>query len=244
MKRISVLIFLINLACSYTCSQENIDSIKKKLQSSVTFSINSNGISSIPAFSLGKPAVMADITLTKNRFTYEPVLAFGLEMKAWFIDNWIRYRIINKPLFVLRTGLNFSTFFSDYKSDDTEIRRSERYFAIELTGIYKFSSTSSILFSYWNDRGQETGSLTGHFINIIAEKKDLPIGNTFLISGYFQLFYVDYDGNNDGLFISPRLSSSVKNLPISLYFQIIQALKSNITPNPGFRWNIGLSYTI
>lgn len=225
-------------------SVENSDSTKPELKSTTTFSINSNGISSIPAFSLGKPALIADVKLSKRRFSYEPVLAYGLNMRGWFIDNWLRYRLVDKPALELRTGVNFSTFFSEYKLRDDEIWRTERYFAFELTLVHKLSPSSSILFSYWNDRGQEKGSLKGHFINFIAEKNDVPFGSTILFSGYFQIFYVDYDGNNDGLFISPKISFSVNDLPFNLYFQIIQPLKSNIEPSPGFRWNLGLSYTI
>lgn len=244
MRHIALILLFFVVPVARAISLEKPDSLKAKLKSTATFSLNSNGISSIPAFSLGKPAIIADVKLSKRRFSYEPVLAYGLNMRGWFIDNWLRYNLVNKPLFELRTGVNFSTFFSEYKLPDDELWRTERYFAFELTGIHKLSPTSSLLFSYWNDRGQEKGSLTGHFINFIAEKNDIPLGKSIFISGYFQLFYVDYNGNNDGLFISPKLSLAVKDLPMNLYFQIIQPLKSNIEPSPGFRWNLGFSYTI
>ncbi|NMC37830.1 MAG: hypothetical protein GYA41_05860 [Bacteroidales bacterium] len=244
MRQIALLIIFFLVHVARAISLENPDSLKAKLIATATFSLNSNGISSIPAFSLGKPAIIADVKLSKRHFIYEPVLAYGLNMRGWFIDNWLRYKLVDKPSFELRTGVNFSTFFSEYKLQDNEIWRTERYFAFEFTGIRKISPTSSLLFSYWNDRGQEKGSLTGHFINFIAEKNDMRLGILFLLSGYFQLFYVDYNGNNDGLFISPKISLGVKDLPLNLYFQIIQPLKSNIKPSPGFRWNLGFSYTI
>ena len=239
-----LLIFIFIFSFTISFSQEKADSSKSKLKISATFSLNSNGISSIPAFSLGKPAIISSVTLAWNRFSYEPVLAYGLDMRAWFIDNWLRYKIIDKPSFELRTGVNFSTFFSEYKLTDSEIWRSERYFALELTGIYKFAPNSTLLLSYWNDRGQEEGSLTGHFFNIVGERTNIKLGNSVLLSATMQLFYIDYDGSNDGLFISPKISSSLKETPFNLFFQIIQALHSNITPFPGFRWNIGFSYSL
>ncbi len=46
---------------------QNADSTKsKKLQAGATFSLNSNGISSVPAFSLGKPALMASVSVGKG----------------------------------------------------------------------------------------------------------------------------------------------------------------------------------
>jgi len=44
------------------------------------------------------------------------------------------------------------------------------------------------------------------------------------------------------LFISPRVAASVKNIPLSLFFQATQPLTTNTEPNPGFRWNAGLAY--
>jgi hypothetical protein len=236
------LIFLFIFTTSY--SYEKADSSKTKLKADGTISLNSNGIASIPAFSLGKPAVVAAITLAKNRFSYEPQLAYGLDFKAWFIDSWLHYKLVDKPHFEFRTGVNFSTFFSEYKGQDETIRQAQRYFAIELTGVYKISPESSLTFAYWNDRGQDKGTLIGHFFNLVGERSEINIGKNVLLSAAIQLFYIDYEGNNDGLFISPKISSSVRNLPYSIFFQPIQALQSNISPFPGFRWNLGLSYTL
>ncbi len=235
-------VFLCISVTSY--SIEPADSTKKKLKSSAIFSLNSDGISSIPAFSLGKPAVMASVSVAKNRFSYDPTLAYGLDFKGWFIDSWLHYRLIDKPHFEFRPGFNFSTFFSDFKSQDETIRQAQRYFTIEFTGICKFSSNTSLTIGYWNDRGQDKGTLIGHFFNIIGEKTDMRIGKSVLLTVDFQIFYIDYEGDNDGLFLSPKISASLRNKPFAIFFQPIQALESNITPYPGFRWNLGFAYTL
>jgi len=59
-------------------SQQNADSYKIKLKANATVSINSNGIATIPAFSLDKPAIMASIALVKNRFSYEALFSFEI----------------------------------------------------------------------------------------------------------------------------------------------------------------------
>jgi len=236
------LIFLIIYSVSY--SQEKADSSKTKLRAEASVSINSNGIATIPAFSLDKPAFMASVTLVKNRFSYEPLLAYGLDLKPWFIDNWLHYMIIRKPQFQLRTGFNASSFFSEYKIADDEFLQGQRYFAFELTGFYKLSSTSSMTLAYWNDRGQDKGSIKGHFISLSGERYNINIGKQVLLSAALQIFYINYDGNNDGFFVSPKISSSVRDVPFSLYFQATQAIDTNISPVPGFRWNVGLSYTL
>ncbi|MDO9581093.1 MAG: hypothetical protein Q7J06_11120 [Bacteroidales bacterium] len=225
-------------------SQQNADSSKIKLKANATVSINSNGIATIPAFSLDKPAIMASIALVKNRFSYEPLLAYGLDLKPWFIDNWLHYVLVRKPAFQLRTGFNISSFFSEYKVIDEAFLQGQRYFAFELTGVYKPSPNNSLTLAYWNDRGQEQGTIKGHFISLIGERSGINIGKQVLLSAALQIFYINYDGNNDGLFLSPKISSSVRNVPFSLYFQATQTLDTIISPFPGFRWNLGLSYTL
>ena len=224
--------------------QEDPDGSATKLKADANVSINSNGVASIPAFSLGKPAIIASVSLAKNRFSYDPVLAYGVNVKPWFIDNWLHYKIISKPAFELRAGFNFSTFFSNIEVDDETILKGERYFALALEATYKVAPNSSLTFMYWNDRGQEPGSISGHFFNLVGERSDIKIGNQLLMAANVQLFYIGYDGNNDGLFVTPKISAALINLPFTLFFQATQAISSNVIPWPGFKWNIGLMYTL
>lgn len=234
------LIFLFIFAVTH--SQETSD--KSKLKAGCLFSLNSNGISSIPSFSLGAPALMATPTLTKGRFVYEPVLAYDLDIKPWFIDNWVRYKIVDRPSFEFRTGLNFSMYFSDYKLPDETILQGQRYWAVEFTGTYKPTVKSFLSGAYWIDRGQDQGTIKGHFLSLIGERSEIGLGKSLLLAANLHLFYINYNGDNDGLFISPKVTSSVRNFPFALFFHVIQAIESNISPFPGFSWNLGFSYTI
>jgi hypothetical protein len=229
---------------TWSFSQEKTDSATSKLKADMTVSLNSNGIASIPAFSLDKPAIIASLALTKRRFSYKPVLAYGLELRPWFIDNWINYKIIDRQKIILKAGFNISTFFSEYTVSDKKILQGQRYFAFALTGVIKISPKNSLTVAYWNDRGQEEGTLKGHFLNLICERSEINLGKNVLLSTAIQLFYINYTGKNDGLFISPKISSSLRNIPFSVFFQATQALTSNISPFPEFRWNVGLAYTL
>jgi hypothetical protein len=187
---------------------------------------------------------MASLSLRKGRFSYDPVLAYGLDLNPWVIDNWLHYKLIDRPFFELKTGFDASMFFSDYKQTDESILQGQRYFTFELTGVYKYSPNGFISLSYWNDRGQDKGTVKGHFFSVVGERSELSIGERILFSANINLFYIDYNGKNDGLFVSPKISSSVRNVPFAIFFQAIQALQSNISPFPKFRWNLGLSYTL
>jgi hypothetical protein len=120
-----------------TWSKEPADSTKTKLKAGATVSLNSNGMASIPAFSLGKPAIIAAISLVKNRFSYTPTLAYGFDLRPWFIDNWLNYKIIRKPVFELTAGINISTFGSKYKLPERSILEAQRYVAFAMTGVFK-----------------------------------------------------------------------------------------------------------
>jgi hypothetical protein len=225
-------------------SKDKTVSSKRKLQASASVSLNSNGMAPVPAFSLEKPAIMASIALVKNRFSYEPTLAYGLDSRPWFIDNWMHYKLIVKPVFELRAGFNPSSYFSEYARTEEFVWYCQRYFTFEIAGMYKFSPVNSMSLLYWNDRGQETESIKGHYLALFWDRSEINIGKKVLMNLNIQLYYINYDGNNDGLFISPKISASLRNSPFSLFFQANQAIQSNITPFPKFKCNVGISYSL
>lgn len=244
MKKPRLIVFcILCLTCAIeTCFPAAPDSTARKLQAAASVSINSNGIASIPAFSLDKPAIIASLSLIKGRFSYDPVLAYGLNMKPWFVDNWLHYRVISKTIFTLRVGWNFSTFFSQSSMEGMTILRGDRYFAGEIAGFYKLSTRNTLSLMYWSDNGIEPGTISGYYISLADEITDLSLGDNLLFGAAGQVFYINYDGPNDGLFISPRVSLAVRDVPVAAYLQATQVLTSNITPSPGFKWNAGLQY--
>lgn len=238
------ILFLLVFISTMGLSQGKQEESQKGIKASATFSINSNGFAPIPAFSLDKPAFLSSATLVKGRFSYDPTLAYSLEMKPWFIDNWFHFKFIDNSEFELKGGVNFSTFCSGFKINDEEILKAERYFAFSLAGTYKLSPVSTLTLDYWSDNGQEKGSLSGHFISLVYDRSEIGIGEKALVSVNLMLFYINYTDRNDGLFVSPKISLSMNNIPVTLFLQANQAIQSNISPWPGFKWNIGISYNL
>ncbi len=239
--RITLFLFFV-LTATNAFSQSSEGEHSKKIVASGNIGINSNGVAPIPAFALGAPAFISSVSLAKGRFSYDPVLGYSLDLKPWFIDNWLHYKFIVRPIFEMRAGFNYSTFFSEYKLPDEAILQGQRYFAFALEAVYTFKPKNTLQFAYWNDRGQESGTIKGHFISITGERTEIEVAKNILLSAGLQLFYINYTAENDGLFIAPKASASVKKIPLLLYFQGIQAITSNIEPFPGFNWNVGLAY--
>ncbi len=238
MRYLTFTILLVFLLYTKGSGQED----KRQTQFAASVNFNSNGIASIPAFSLGKPAIIASLSITKGRFSYDPVLAYGLNMKPWFIDSWLHYKIIRKPAFELRTGFNFSNFFTQQDYSGEMITKSERYFAGEIAGFFKITSYNTLSLMYWSDNGMEPGSISGHYVSLMDEISNVPVGNAFLFGAALQIFYINYDGNNDGFFTSPRVSMGLNKIAVSVFFQASQVISSNIEPDPGFNWNVGVNY--
>ena len=132
----------------------------------------------------------------------------------------------------------------EIETPDEVIHQAQKYLAVEFISKYKFTPTSSLAFTYLLDRGQDPGTVQGHFFNLQAEKSDMSLGEKGLLSAGLQLFYINYTGNEDGLFMAGDVSASLRNVPFVVFFQAIQAISSNIAPFPGFKWNVGLSYTL
>ena len=236
------LVFIFSTISIIGFTKEKSDSTRYPLQVSGAASLNSNGIAPVPSFALGKPAITLNLTLKKRWFSYDPQFSYGLDFRPWIMDNWFHFRIIDKTKFELRTGFNISTFFSEYQTPAQFVWHGQKYGTLELAGIYKFSPTSSIGLMGWYDKGFDTGTVTGYFIDVAYDKTDVPIGKHLLFAVNVQLFYIDYTGNSDGFFVSPKLALTARKLPLSIFFQGIQALSTNITPFPEFQWNIGVGY--
>src|SRR4051812_6824451 len=73
---------------------QKIDSTKKLNHLGASVSITNNGIAFVPAFSLGKPAVIFDMSAGR-RLSFDPQFRFALDGKPWsFIFSW-RYKLLS-----------------------------------------------------------------------------------------------------------------------------------------------------
>lgn len=240
------LIFFVFLLVGITAlAKEKSDSTKHPLKVSGDISMNSNGIAPIPAFSLGKPVISTNLSFKKNRFSYDPLLAYGLNFKPWIIDHWFHYILVDKPKFELKTGACISMFFSEYETSDPddEIWQGQRYGTLELAMKYKISKTSSLSFMVWRDQGLDPGTIAGFFINVEAEKSDIRLGEHFMMGLYLQAFNLEYTDRNDGIFISPKISCTSTDVPAFIFFQAIQPLTYDMETEPEFQWNVGVGFS-
>ncbi len=72
-----MVLLLISLYIFIARAQEETDSFLDDFKGSA--SLTHNGISLVPSFSLGDPALLFDLKFTKGKLSFEPDMRFALE---------------------------------------------------------------------------------------------------------------------------------------------------------------------
>ncbi len=207
-----------------------------------------NGISLIPSFTLGRPAVLFDLSMGKGRWSFDPMLRFGMDGKPWAFIFWGRYKLFNTPKFKMSIGAHPSVVFRDVTlTTNTGVEKSflngQRFFAWEATPTYFPNKKIGFGISYLGGRG-----LTKDLVQnttFLALKSVMP--NISLTKGYSvsfipQVFYLKMD-KIDGTYGSAIIGISKKNLPFSLSSILSKKIKSDIA-GKDFVWNLQLNYHI
>jgi hypothetical protein len=85
------------------CYSQPADSTKFIYHFSGNVTATNNGISLIPSFSIGKPAVISLLSIDNERFSIDPDIRYTLEVKPWSIVFNVRYKWIkNKKFYFLQ----------------------------------------------------------------------------------------------------------------------------------------------
>lgn len=235
-------------AISHVAAQEQKDTSYVAIQFMGTISLTTNGISPIPAFSLEKPAILAFLSVRKNKFSYDPEMAFSIKGVPWFFNNNFRYRVVEKPSFEFRTGLIWGigylypeVMLSGVKQ---RIAKAERFLWLELLPRYKVSEKVAISSTLWSGYNFETGSAKRiNYVSLVGHITKIPLSQSFYCNFFPQLFYLKIDSQSDGFFVSGIAAIGHNKFPLLISSQMNTTLTTTISPNPGFKWNISLAYS-
>ena len=209
-------------------------------------SITHNGISLVPSFSLGDPALLFDLKFTKGRVSFEPDMRFALEGKPWSFLFWFRYKAIQKERFSLRVGahpaLNFRTVSVIRNGQTEEILESRRYLAAEVVPNYKISDRVSVGMYYLHGRGFDEGVKETNFLVLNANFSNIPISENYYFNFTPQVYYLSTD-DLTGYYTAGFLTFAKKDFPISLTAMVNKGIATQILPDDDFTWSILLNYS-
>lgn len=226
------------------CAQAT-DSIPKETHIGGTITLTQNGISLIPSFSLGKPAVMFDFNVGGKKLTFEPFFRFGLDGKPWSFVFWGRYKAIDSKRFRMSVGAHPSYVFRSItelaNGAATEKIQVSRFVAMDLTPTFIISRGISAGIYYLYSHGLDPTSIQNtHFLTLNASFSDIRFGSKWYAKFNPQVYYLNQTGH-DGFYFTYSLTLARRKFPISAQTILNKSIHTTI-PGRDLVWNVSLLY--
>lgn len=132
----AVLLLIGFLSFTQTAFSQKNGPTDDELDVSGAVSITNEGISIVPALSLGKPATLFNLSVGK-RFRFEPEFYFSIDGKPWSFLLWLRYDLVDNDNFSIRVGAHPGYSFRTVTALIDEADRSEEIIEVRrfLAGI-------------------------------------------------------------------------------------------------------------
>ena len=199
---ILVFVFLLLKNCSFS---QKTDSTKNFPYVSGAMSVTNNGISIVPSFSLGKPAVQFNMYMGKKRLSFEPDIRFSLAGKPWSMLFWGRYKVVTGNKFNMNAGahlgLNYRTSPQLINGDTSTTTVTRRYLATELFPRYSLTKNISVGIYYLYSHGLDAGTIGNtHFVTFNSNFSNIKITDQFFIGFNPQFYYLKLDAEDGFLF--------------------------------------------
>jgi len=244
-KKSGLLVFVFLIFAYSTFSQNNEG--KKTNHFGTVITVTNKGISTIPNLSLGKPAVIFDLSVGTERFSFDPQFRFALEGNPWSFLFWLRYKIVESEKFHFSFGGHPALSFREtivtkdgISSKDMVVRR---YLAGELYPSYSFSKNITAGIYYLYSRGIESDiPQNTNFINLRSTFSNIKLTDQYFLRFSPQFYYLKMD-KKDGFYYNATLTLSKKNCPFSVSGLVNKAFKTNVTAENKLLWNLSLIYS-
>ena len=205
-----------------------------------------NGVSLIPSFSLGKPALLFDLSIGKKRLSFDPMIRFAMNGKPWSFVFWGRYQLVQNKKYNLGLGVHHSVLFKDISVINNGITKdylsSQRYFSWEISPTFIVSKKLNFGLYYIGSHGLTKDIVQyTHFV-AIRSGINLNLSKKFTLGLLPQAYYLKMD-DKDGTYVNTTVNLYRKNFPISLNGIASKAIKTHIA-GKDYLWSVGLVYNI
>ena len=229
-----------------SANSQKIDSAKKDFYLKAASTITNKGISYIPNFSLGKPAIIFDLSMGNGKLFFEPQLRFSLMGEPWAFLFPVRYKLKSKGKFQMTLCvnplMNFKNVTYTVKGVSTTDLVNRRYLGGEFRPNYLITKNISIGALYLYFRGVSNGAIQNtNFVSVNTNFSDIKLGSTFFTKINAQFYYLN-QGGFDGFYFNPALTLSKRKFPFSVQTMMNLTIDSNIPGNQKLIWNVSLIY--
>lgn len=208
--------------------------------------LTNNGISQIPSFTLGKPAVQFDIKIGRKRLTFEPEIRFSTTGRPWdFVSRW-QYRVMQTDKFRLRVAfnsvLNFVTSSVIEDGDERDAIIARRFIGGQILPEYSLTKKLSAGLLYLYGRGVEESTLLNlNFIVFNTRLSDIVAFDGWSVSLNAQVYSLIID-DESGTYFSPSVALAKKGFPFSLSAIANKSLSTEIS-GESFLWSASVIYS-
>jgi len=240
-----ILFILFLYTAQFSFSQKS-DSAKKLTHFGAGISVTNNGIAFVPAFSLGKPAAIFDMSVGR-RLSFDPQFRFSLEGKPWAcIFSW-RYKLLTNNKLLLTLGAHPSLNFRTVSTTDsltvtnTFVRR---YWTMDFAPNYFIAKYISVGAYYLYSRGIDKDAIKNtHLVSVNSNFSNIRLSEQFFMRITAQCYYLKQI-QHDGFYVTSTLALAKRNFPLSLSSIMNKAIQSDIPGSKDFIWNLILTYSL
>lgn len=243
----TILLGFVFFASSLNLAAQSTDSTQKSYHFRGNLSVTQNGMSLIPAFSLGKPAAIAELSIGNNKLSFDPEIRFDLNGQPWSFIFWWRYQFIQNSRFKLHAGAHPAFIFRNTQvmsasNKMVESMEGRRFFAGEIGPSYQISDQVRVggIFLV----GRSLGKIPTEVNQFYAVNTTLNLfkpGHPWTIQAKPMAFYLQMNDRH-GYFVSSSFLIAHKQFPLALGSIVSRKTVSTIEVEDWI-WNISLIYS-
>jgi hypothetical protein len=197
-----------------------VDRARSRTEVTWAISVTNKGISTIPTFTLGKPAASVDASIRRGGFGVNPQFRVRLDGTPWSFLVWGRYRLLDRERPRVRVGahpaLAFRSATVSVNGVAREVMVAQHFAAGELSPSYSLSRNVSVGTYYLYRHGLDA-DVTRHtqFVAARAGVANLGLPARFVARLHPQVCYLRMD-DWDGIYLNSRVPLAKRDLPAQL----------------------------
>ena len=239
------LLILLFFGWTYSAFSQQADSTKAVKYFSGSVMLTTKGISTIPNFTLGKPAAVFIFTFGK-KIRFEPELRFSLEGKPWMFILWWRTELYKSNKFAVRLGANptfaFKTMTASLNGVPNSLLVGYRTLTADLTPTWYVTKNFGLGMYYMYVYGiEDITTRTTHYIALRSYFSNIRLSGPYFLKFNPQCYFLYQDGIT-GTYLSANLSLNSKQSPFSLATMLNRSINTDIPVGKGLVWNVSVSY--
>jgi hypothetical protein len=212
------------------------------------FTLTNNGFAIVPAFSLGKPAFLFDLTIANKRFSFEPQFRYSvINSKPWIFNFNFRYKLLTNAKTNLMVGaylpaLNFVERSVELNGVLQTMQTVRRFLSGELLINQQITKKSTITLYYLHGHGfQNDGPRNINYLALRLAFQKIKLYKRLYAEFNPQLYYLIIN-ESSGVYINETVLFGVRSFPIFISSTINKTVQSKINARD-FDWNISVTYS-